>query len=156
MKYRDIFINCPFTDDYSNFFKAAVFTVIRSGYRPRCALEADDGTDNRFEKICRIIEVCRLGIHDLSKTELDTKSRLPRFNMPLELGVFLAAKRFGSATAEAHDSRVPGGKQIAKEFQLFTKNIPKICETKKLHPAELTYLDYRKMAEEWIIVTNLH
>ena len=41
------------------------------------------------------MEECRFGIHDLSRTQLDRRSRLPRFNMPLELGMFLAAKRFG-------------------------------------------------------------
>lgn len=52
---RQVFINCPFSYDYQNFFYAIMFTVIRSGYEPRCALEADDGSENRFEKICRII-----------------------------------------------------------------------------------------------------
>ena len=46
-------------------------------------------------KIEQLIELSRYGIHDLSRTELDKKSKLPRFNMPLELGVFLGAKRFG-------------------------------------------------------------
>jgi hypothetical protein len=36
------------------------------------------------------------GIHDISRTETDPRSKLPRFNMPLELGVFLGAKRFGA------------------------------------------------------------
>ena len=45
--------------------------------------------------ILRIIEKCRLGIHDISRTELDSEHGLSRFNMPLELGLFLGAKRFG-------------------------------------------------------------
>jgi hypothetical protein len=40
-----------------------------------------------------MIEECQYGIHDLSRIELDRG--FPRFNMPLELGVFLGAKRFG-------------------------------------------------------------
>jgi hypothetical protein len=95
MRHRDIFINCPFSKDYSDHFRAIVFTAIRSGFNPRCALETDDGAQNRFEKICEIIKECRLGVHDISKTELEKKSKLPRFNMPLELGVFLGAKKFG-------------------------------------------------------------
>ena len=35
------------------------------------------------------------GIHDISRTELDSDNGLPRFNMPLELGVFLGCKRYG-------------------------------------------------------------
>lgn len=92
---RDVFINCPFDSDYQVFFQAIVFVVIRSGYRPRCALETDDSSQNRLEKISGIIAECRFGIHDISRTELDAVSQLPRFNMPLELGLFLGAKRFG-------------------------------------------------------------
>jgi hypothetical protein len=93
---RDVFINCPFDSEYKYFFWAIVFVVIRSGFQPRCALEADDSSENRFEKICNIIRECRYGIHDISRTELDEVSELPRFNMPLELGIFIAAKRFGT------------------------------------------------------------
>jgi hypothetical protein len=92
---RQVFINCPFSDDYQQNFRVIVFTIARAGFETRCALEADDGTENRFDKICKIISDCRLAVHDISKTELDRKTKLPRFNMPLELGLFLAAKKFG-------------------------------------------------------------
>jgi hypothetical protein len=45
----------------------------------------------RIHKIVRIIEECPLGIHDVSRTELDAVHQLPRFNMPLELGIFIGA-----------------------------------------------------------------
>ena len=93
---RDVFINCPFDRHYRTLLHAITFVVIRSGFRPRSALETDDAAENRFEKICKIIGGCRYGIHDISRTELDRATNLPRFNMPLELGVFLAARRFGS------------------------------------------------------------
>jgi hypothetical protein len=51
----------------------------------------------RIEKLFGIIAECSFGIHDISRTELDEVSNLPRFNMPLELGIFLGARRFGSA-----------------------------------------------------------
>jgi hypothetical protein len=95
MSGRDVFINCPFTDDYQNHFQAIVFTVVRSGFTPRCARESDDGGEVRFEKICRIISGRPYAVHDISKTEPDADSGLPRFNMPFELGLFLGAKRFG-------------------------------------------------------------
>ncbi|RNJ50219.1 hypothetical protein [Methylocystis hirsuta] len=95
MKDKDVFINCPFSPDYEEFFQAIVFTVVRSGYTPRCARENDDGGEARIEKICRIIRECRYGVHDISNTELDAASGLPRFNMPLELGLFLGARNFG-------------------------------------------------------------
>ncbi|MCA3554661.1 hypothetical protein [Aestuariivirga sp.] len=93
--HRQVFINCPFSSDYQEKFDAIVFSVIRSGFQPRCALETDDGTENRLQKICDLIAQCRLSIHDISMTELDEGSQLPRFNMPLELGLFLGAKKFG-------------------------------------------------------------
>jgi hypothetical protein len=98
---RDVFVNCPFDHDYQSFFRAIIFVIVRSGFRARCALETDDGSENRFEKICRIIKACRYGVHDISRTEVDDTHGLPRFNMPLELGVFLGAKRLGSRDQNA-------------------------------------------------------
>jgi hypothetical protein len=95
MNERDIFINCAFSPDYRDFFHAIVFAIARSGFVPRCARENDDGGEIRFDKICRIIADSRYGVHDISKTEPDPESGLPRFNMPLELGLFLGAQRFG-------------------------------------------------------------
>lgn len=91
----DVFVNCPFDPQYKQIFDAIVFTVIRSGFRVRSALEMDDATENRFAKIQNIIGECRYSVHDISRTEPDGDPPLPRFNMPLELGVFIGAKRFG-------------------------------------------------------------
>ncbi len=96
MNADGVFINCPFSADYAEKFNAITFTVIRSGFTPRCAREADDAGEIRFEKICRIIRDCGQGVHDISRTEPDPHSGLPRFNMPLELGLFLGARKFGN------------------------------------------------------------
>jgi hypothetical protein len=93
---RDVFVNCPFDEAYSPFFNAIVFTVIRSGFRARCAREVDDGGQNRLEKISKIIGECRYGVHDISRTEVDGDPPLPRFNMPLELGLFLGVRLLGN------------------------------------------------------------
>ncbi len=91
-----VFVNCPFDDAYKPMFEAIVFAVFDCGYRPRCALEAYDAGEARIEKIVALVRNCRLGVHDISRTELNAAS-LPRFNMPFELGLFLGAKRFGNA-----------------------------------------------------------
>jgi hypothetical protein len=91
-----VFINCPFDDVYKSFFDAVVFTVYDCGFIARCALEIIDAGQIRIERISQIIAECKYGIHDISRTELDSKHKLPRFNMPLELGLFMGAKRFGS------------------------------------------------------------
>ena len=91
MKTGHVFINCPFDSEYEALFHAILFTVIACGHEPRCALEEDDAMDVRLHKIIRIIEECPLGIHDISRTELDDDHQLPRFNMPFELGLFIGA-----------------------------------------------------------------
>jgi hypothetical protein len=95
--HLSVFINCPFDAAYIKLFRSIIFAVIHCGFRARCAQEIDDGGQVRIDKIFKIIEACRYGIHDLSRTEIDRRSRLPRFNMPLELGLFLGAKQFGES-----------------------------------------------------------
>ena len=92
---RNVFINCPFDRQYEKMFRAIVFTVQQCGFSARCALEVNDTSQTRIEKIFDLIEKCRLGIHDLSRVEVSSSSQLPRFNMPLELGIFFGAKRYG-------------------------------------------------------------
>jgi hypothetical protein len=91
-----VFINCPFDDAYGPTFRALVFAVHDSGFFARCAREADNAGEVRIQKIARIIRECRHGIHDLSRTDLDPHIHLPRFNMPLELGIFFGAQMVGS------------------------------------------------------------
>jgi hypothetical protein len=91
----NVFINCAFDTEFARGFEALVFAVIACGFRVRCAREMSDASETRIDKLYRIIEQSPLSIHDLSRTELDAKYGLPRFNMPLELGIFLGAKRFG-------------------------------------------------------------
>ena len=93
---RDVFVNCPFDGAFRPLFHAILFTVLRCGYSPRCALEASDAGETRIRKIARIIAECPYGVHDISRTELDEASGLPRFNMPFELGLFLGARAFGT------------------------------------------------------------
>ncbi len=93
---KNIFINCPFDEKYLPLFRAVIFTVHNIGFRARCALEASNAGKARIDKIQDIIADCKYSIHDLSRTQLDKVHRLPRFNMPLELGLDLGCKRFGN------------------------------------------------------------
>ncbi len=90
-----IFINCPFDDAYKPMFDAIVFAIYKCDFLPRCAKEVDDASESRLGKIEKIIRECRLGIHDISRTD-SNEAGLPRFNMPLELGLFLGAKQYGT------------------------------------------------------------
>ncbi|TCS11971.1 hypothetical protein EV278_11684 [Caulobacter sp. BK020] len=71
-----------------------VFTIVVSGYQPRCALDSTDGAEVRVNKIARLIGQCDWGIHDLSRVEV-APGGLPRFNMPMELGLHLGARLLG-------------------------------------------------------------
>jgi hypothetical protein len=92
----NVFINCPFDAEYQPLFHTVVFTVIHCGYTVRCALETEDTGATRIERLYRLIEDCRFGVHDISRIERDAVNNLPRFNMPFELGLFLGARRYGS------------------------------------------------------------
>ena len=93
--HESVFINCPFDKEYKPIFNAIVFTVIFCGFKPRSAREKDNSDDIRIEKIISIIKSCKFGIHDICRTELDKINKLPRFNMPLELGLDLGIKKSG-------------------------------------------------------------
>jgi len=92
---KSVFINCPFDHDFQPLFRATIFTVHYAGFLARSALEVNDSSQTRLLTIFQLVAACRYGIHDLSRTELDRTSGLPRFNMPLELGIFLGCKQFG-------------------------------------------------------------
>ena len=86
-----VFINCPFDNEYRPLFRALVFTIEACGFYPRCALEVEDSGETRAEKLVRLIRASRFGIHDISRTELNSEG-LPRFNMPYEFGMFVGLK----------------------------------------------------------------
>ncbi len=90
-----VFLNVPFDSRYRKLFAALVFAVHDCGFIARCALEIDDSGESRLSKILELIAQCGFGVHDLSRTTCDRATGLPRFNMPLERGLFLGAKRFG-------------------------------------------------------------
>lgn len=93
---RDVFINCPFDKTYRPLLRALVFAIYDCGFRARSALEVEDSGEIRVQKILRIIGESPFGIHDISRVTPDRSTKLPRFNMPLELGLFIGAKAFGS------------------------------------------------------------
>lgn len=96
--YEDsVFVNVPFDKKYLRLSDALIFAVHDCGFIARSALEVEDSGQARVEKILNIIEESKFGIHDISRAGVDRNTKLARFNMPLELGFFLGAKRFGSS-----------------------------------------------------------
>jgi len=89
---RFVFINCPFDDGYRPFFEAIAFTISACGYLPRCALELHGTGYLRLTKIIDLIDISDFSLHDISFTQSDPKSHLPRFNMAFELGLAFGRK----------------------------------------------------------------
>ena len=96
--HRNVFINCPFDNDYDELFNAIVFTVHRCGFVLRCSKEFGDSDTIRIQNIISLIERSKYAIHDLSRVTLSKTGQLPRFNMPLELGIFIGSAYFGTKT----------------------------------------------------------
>lgn len=91
----NLFYNCPFDAQYEPTFQAVLFTIYRCGFTIRCAKELNDTGKIRIDNIVTLIAESKYGIHDLCRVELDHDLKLPRFNMPLELGIFIGAIKFG-------------------------------------------------------------
>lgn len=121
MKAEGVFINVPFDARYKKLFDALVFAVHDCGFIARGAREQDDSSQVRLGKLFDIIGECRYGIHDLSRVTLDRRSRLPRFNMPLELGIFLGAKRFGGKSQSRKSCLILDREQY--RYQVFCSDI---------------------------------
>ncbi len=116
-----IFVNCPFDDEYAALFDAITFAVHDCGFVARSALEDVDSSQIRMDKLFDVIGACRHGIHDISRTELDSTNGLPRFNMPLELGIFLGARRFGDRSQRNKGSLIMDREPY--RYQIFCSGI---------------------------------
>lgn len=93
---HNVFVNCPFDDEYRPLLRPLLFTITRLGFTPRIALEKLDSGSPRFEKIVQLIRQSRYAIHDLSRLQARRKGEYYRLNMPLELGIDVGCRIFGS------------------------------------------------------------
>lgn len=91
---RNVFINCPFDEEFLPLLRPLLFCVLYMRMEPRLALERLDSSEARIEKIIELIEDSRFGIHDLSRLQADHAGQLFRLNMPLELGLDIGCRRF--------------------------------------------------------------
>ncbi len=91
---QNVFINCPFDEQYRHLLRPLLFTIVYMGLEPRISETTDSG-QQRVETIQQLIEDSKYSIHDLSRIEVSSKKDLPRFNMPFELGLDIGCKKFG-------------------------------------------------------------
>ncbi len=194
---RQVFLNCPFDDGYRPIYEAIIFAVIHCGFVVRCAREREDSGETRISKIVEIIRASKFGIHDISRVELDDANGLPRFNMPLELGLFLGAKSYSSEPMQkarrclildtepyryqkfisdiagqdirSHDGipekalvltrnwlatvskrSLPGPAELERLYAEFRIELPAIVERLALREDEVQFVEYVKVAMEWL------
>jgi hypothetical protein len=88
----DVFLNVPFDRKYEPLFVALVTGLVALRRRPRCVLEIPDGGGGRIARILELMQRCQASVHDLSRvtTSGPAGHRVPRFNMPFELGMACA------------------------------------------------------------------
>jgi hypothetical protein len=108
---RSVFLNCPFDDLFEPLFHAAVLTIAALGFTPRCARESEGEADPRIDRIAKGLRESKYSIHDLSRFQAVGADNLPRFNMPLELGMALSLRYLGKSSGTPHNwvALVPPG-----------------------------------------------
>ena len=89
---HNVFLNVPFDKGYEQLFITLVGALVCLGLSPRCALEISDVGQGRLNKIQKLLEECRVSVHDLSRVGVPV-----RFNMPFELGLAYSHYLYGSS-----------------------------------------------------------
>jgi hypothetical protein len=89
-----VFINVPFDPAYEPLFVTLVGSLVFLGQEPHCVLEVREKGDGRLLRIVELLRMCRMSIHDLSRTGMPV-----RFNMPFELGLACSLKVMSPAAS---------------------------------------------------------
>ena len=93
---KNVFVNCPFDNEYNSLLKTLLFTILYCGYNPRIALERLDSGEVRLMKIKELIDESKFSIHDLSRIKSSGKDEYYRLNMPFEIGLDLGCRLYNS------------------------------------------------------------
>ena len=92
----NVFINCPFDEEYRPLLHPLLFSVYALGFQPRIALESLDSGKPRIEKIVALIKASKYAIHDISRIKATSAGEYFRLNMPFELGLDVGCRLFGA------------------------------------------------------------
>jgi hypothetical protein len=95
----DVFVNVPFDSEYERLFLALIAGLTCLGLNPKCVLEIT-ATNVRLRRLTELIARCPFSLHDLSRVQASRigRFRIPRFNMPFELGLAAAISELADAT----------------------------------------------------------
>lgn len=97
---KNVFINCPYDNEYIHMKQAIVFAVSICGFTPKLVSMNHDGTIPRIDKIRAMINDSKYGIHDLSRYKAIKEGEFYRLNMPFELGMDLGCRCFSNKHSE--------------------------------------------------------
>lgn len=89
---RAVFLNIPYDKQFENLCLAYICAIASFGLVPRATLEIPGS--RRLDRIIKLMQSCPFSVHDLSRVQRFAPTRLPRFNMPFELGLAIAWQKF--------------------------------------------------------------
>jgi hypothetical protein len=84
-RIQSVFLNIPYDDQFEELYLAYIVGLTQLGLKINATLAVPN--QGRLDRIIKLIEESDVSIHDLSRIELS--DGIPRFNMPLELGLAL-------------------------------------------------------------------
>jgi len=84
-RIQSVFLNIPYDDQFEDLYLAYIVGLTQLGLNINATLAVPN--QGRLDRIVGLIDESDVSIHDLSRIELS--SGIPRFNMPLELGLAL-------------------------------------------------------------------
>lgn len=89
------FLNIPFDESFEPLYLAFVAGLSGFGLIPQAVLQIP-GSQRRLDRLTELMARCQYSFHDISRVELDRKRpRVPRFNMPFELGLAVGMAAHG-------------------------------------------------------------
>jgi len=88
-----VFLNVPFDEKHEPIFLGMVVGLVSLGLKPRSVIEIPETGWGRMARLFDLLCSCGASIHDLSRVE----DKVPRFNMPFELGLAFALSRLKKA-----------------------------------------------------------
>ena len=84
-RVQSVFLNIPYDSQFEELYLAYIVGLTQLGLKINATLALPN--QDRLKRIVGLIEKSDVSIHDLSRIE--SSSGIPRFNMPLELGLAL-------------------------------------------------------------------
>lgn len=92
-KKNNVFINCPLDKDYNVLLKPMIFSLLYMGLQPKLSAAYLDCSEDRLQKIIKLIKESKFSIHDISRMQSKKEKEFFRMNMPFELGIDYGMKK---------------------------------------------------------------